>query len=425
VKPHQNIFFYYRGPRARRENTLFDLQLENNTTKALINLLEHGGPAIMAAFLRLIDPQLATPDTLRRTRVRLQAEASMLSAVNHKWLVTITADQGALDDSQATSTHTRGVPDALVYSLPHFGIIIESKVSASLDEDQLRRHASGAGWTDYKRRDLAWRDIYKSFDGLDRLNERDRLLTNQFRQYLEIVAMAPFTGFTQYDFDFFIGEEEDYRPVLRKKLKEFGEMVYEALPGHIRARYNEGPYLGRVAGGEGRGAWLGLRKVQSPSDPFKHCNFTIELAEAALSFNAVIRDGKATDKRKPIGVLHTRISANAEALTEYLMELGAEFTLKIFSREGLSGSRILPGGENWRLEYVQRLDSVIPETVPMLLGLLHSLRYPGIHLGRELSRGEVLSKSPGELLKEGVTAITRLYPFLRFLEEGHFGESVN
>jgi len=236
--------------------------------------------------------------------------------------------------------------------------------------------------------------------------------------------MAPFTGFTQYDFDFFIGEEEDYRPVLRKKLKEFGEMVYEALPGKIRARYNEGPYLGKIAG-RGGGAWLGLRKIQSPSDPFEHCNFTIELAEAALSFNAVIRDGKATDKRKPIGVLHTRISANGEALTEYLMELGAEFTLKIFSREGLSGGRILPGGENWRLEYVQRLDSVIPETVPMLLGLLHSLRYPGIHLSRELSRGEVLSKSPDGLLKEGVTAITRLYPFLCFLEEGHFGESVN
>lgn len=424
MKPHQNIFFYYRGPRAGRVDALFDPQLENNTTKALINLLEHGGPAIRAAFLGLVDPQLATPDALRRTRVRLQEEASMLSAVNRRWLVTITADQGALDDVQLTSGHTRGVPDALVYSLPHFGIIVESKVSAPLAEDQLIRHVSGAGWTDHERRDLTWSEVYKSFDGLNRLNERDRFLVNQFRQYLEVTAMTPFTGFTRYDFDFFVGDEEDYRPILRKKLKEFGEMVYEALPEYVRARYDEGPYLGRVAAsGEDRGAWLGLRKVQSQKDPLRHCNFTIELDDSVLSFNAVIRDGKATDRRKPIGVLFKRISESADALDDYLKSLGREYTLRIFSREGLAGGRILPGSENWRLEFLQRLDSVIPETVPMLLGLLRSIRFPGILLRRELSRSQVLSMSSEKLLDEGIKAISRLYPLLVFLEQGSLTEA--
>jgi hypothetical protein len=238
------------------------------------------------------------------------------------------------------------------------------------------------------------------------------------------VGMAPFTGFTRYDFDFFVGEEEDYRDVLRNRLKQFGEIVYQALPDNIRAQYDEGPYLGRVGRGEDRGAWLGLRKVQSTGDPLRHCNFTIELDESALSFNAVIRDGKATDKSKPIGVLYTRISENAAALTRYLSGLGSEFRLKVFSRASATGGRPLPGSEIWKLECIQRLDHVIPESVPMLLGLLRSIPFPGIHLSRELSRGRVLSMSPDDLQAEGVEAIKRLHPFLCFLEGGQLADPV-
>ena len=35
--PHQNIFYYYRGPSKRNKDSLYDIQIEDNTTKSLIN----------------------------------------------------------------------------------------------------------------------------------------------------------------------------------------------------------------------------------------------------------------------------------------------------------------------------------------------------------------------------------------------------
>ena len=38
--PHQNIFYYYRGPVKRKKKSVYDIQIEDNTTKSFINLLE-------------------------------------------------------------------------------------------------------------------------------------------------------------------------------------------------------------------------------------------------------------------------------------------------------------------------------------------------------------------------------------------------
>ena len=47
---HQNIFFYYRGP-SKGEGRV-ERQVENNTTKALINVLEYTNPIVRERFLR-------------------------------------------------------------------------------------------------------------------------------------------------------------------------------------------------------------------------------------------------------------------------------------------------------------------------------------------------------------------------------------
>jgi len=52
-RPHHNVFFYDRGPSAResrQEGERYQQQVEDNSTKALVNVLQHGGPTSPAAF---------------------------------------------------------------------------------------------------------------------------------------------------------------------------------------------------------------------------------------------------------------------------------------------------------------------------------------------------------------------------------------
>lgn len=50
---HRNIFSYFKGVSEAEQDR--DRQLENNTTKALVNTLEHCPPHVVTAFLNWLD----------------------------------------------------------------------------------------------------------------------------------------------------------------------------------------------------------------------------------------------------------------------------------------------------------------------------------------------------------------------------------
>ena len=205
--PHQNIFYYYRGPSSKGDDTLFDIQVEDNTTKSLINIIElcHdiGSDELLYAFIR----EIGAP---KRPVTGFKLQKSL----------------------------ERSRPDAVI-DLSDYTVHIESKVGAAVDLGQIRRHLKDIGSQDRlvvisnKVGDgellkeihdtrvayLRWADIHRiclqiiSTIRGDRKNSHIVHLIKQFIDYLEVIVMTDFCGFKEADFDFWVDPNPNYVPI--------------------------------------------------------------------------------------------------------------------------------------------------------------------------------------------------------------------
>lgn len=103
--PYKNIFYYYRGP-SINQTAEFDKQIEDNSTKALINLFENCSHDIVIAFLNEVRISI---NTCEKVSYDLQV---------------------ANDESR---------PDALII-INGQSIFIESKIDSPLDKNQIFSH---------------------------------------------------------------------------------------------------------------------------------------------------------------------------------------------------------------------------------------------------------------------------------------------
>lgn len=207
---YHNVFFYFRGPSAKAlgqpQNAT---QVEDNTTKALVNLLELVDEDLASSWLASlrIDPGLNTSDW----RFFLQRGPEPCTATDRR-LVIITAGDDASKATWAESTADKGRIDAAIYWPGEILVAVESKVTASLDGGQLIRHAGDWGIPVPVVGDgsslpeewifTTWADVYewaRAELGRDH-TALTRLLLEQFAEYLEIIGVTPFAGFRPEDF---------------------------------------------------------------------------------------------------------------------------------------------------------------------------------------------------------------------------------
>jgi len=204
--PYRNIFYYYRGPSSVMENSI-NSQIEDNTTKALINTLEMSDKKLL--WNLLTDLNIIVP-----------------KSENIKF------------DLQVSKSTSR--PDALIL-IDDVEILIECKVKLILTEDQLKRHISelkkGYLLCITKRKEdekvvlslddkriiyISWDKIYLLFkETFAKIAERKSLfIISQFLEYLEVINMAPFTGWNKKDFEAFLNINEDTKRELRLRVKD-------------------------------------------------------------------------------------------------------------------------------------------------------------------------------------------------------------
>lgn len=395
--PHKNIFYYYRGPSKRvQDEIIYDKQVEDNSTKALVNCLDYCTDNLLNHFIKYFDLN-----------------------INVKGI-----PQYLLQVSLSKSR-----PDAQI-KFVNSSIYIENKIDAKISKEQLLNHKKELDVTDllilltkddYDKKILnelriihiRWSSLFKCFFSYKPTSKSEEFLIEQFINFMEVIGLSDFNGFNNDDFDFFINKIDDYKPIVRNKIEKFGNKVYNSLNDEIRSLYTD-KYIGNIPKAFDF-VWFGIRKPQNRSNVFRHCNFVISINSEILNFYIVIRDGKFTDK-KPIGILYKKIKNNKDEFQELLNSFKDRYYIQVAKRVPRYGTKIMPGNERWVLLSNISLEIVKEETINFLLMLLENIGFPGIRLGINIKRGTEILQKPEELIKFGKEIIEDGYKMLNFLE---------
>lgn len=228
---HHNIFCYYRD---FKEDPSPIRQLENNTTKALINTLEHGRERVVLPFLEWLGVRAD-----EKPRFYLQRSMLPEVAIRKKKLRLLLAllhrTVGIPLDACEKAAPADSRPDAWIVG-KDFAILIESKVFAPFDQEQMKLHLNKLfGDEPPKYREITWADIHKFFLNLcTHLQGLEAWLVQQFAEYLEVIGMNDFCGFRKDFFDyFFIHDDEDARKWVKHNMEVFANNILDELKKSI------------------------------------------------------------------------------------------------------------------------------------------------------------------------------------------------
>ena len=201
--PYKNIFYYYRSP-VVNSFFLYDDQIENNTTKALINFLLYSNNEFLFSFLKHIN-------------------------INSNYI------SNPLFDLQVSISTS--IFDAEI-RIGNVSIYIESKIFAPLDLNQIQKHLTNIGnnyllvitpkyahynillkFKDKRLRFVTWQNIYSFYSIFSNIDVNKNFLLNQFLEYLELINMSEFNGFTLRDFESFLYIDQDPKRESRQRVK--------------------------------------------------------------------------------------------------------------------------------------------------------------------------------------------------------------
>jgi hypothetical protein len=413
--PHQNIFYYYRGPSKRKENTIYDIQVEDNTTKSLINLLEF---THKVGFDNLID------GFLEIAKVR---KPEILSF--------------RLQPAERESR-----PDAVI-NFAGGKLYLETKVRASLGVEQIIRHLKAIGENDRlivvtnNPKDInlleeckdsrciyqSWQQIHKLCLNIlkeIKLNKESisiKVIFESFIEYLEVIVMTEFNGFSDEDFDFCYDRNIHYVPILRNKLDSLANKIGESLTSSLR-KYSE-VKVGNISrtAKDDRAAWVAIKKKKDNADIFNQCNYTIEVAKSCLEINTVIRNGRTDNMHKPIGIFHKKLTDNPCGFINIIKRIENNAKFVICRRQKRNEKAPLHGNEKWERYFEIDLHDISTEDdVHYLCEVIKKAdkkpTLPGIYVQHTIDRKEGILRDASELKKKIISTMLDFKPVLDFLE---------
>jgi hypothetical protein len=420
---HQNIFYYYRG--AKQSGPERDQQLEDNTTKALLNTLQHCSPVVAAKLLGWVG--ITAPG---RTEFALQKSTiggERIRSKSQRLLLGIVGQAQAANESicnQLTGAQvTDGRPDAWLYG-EDFVVLIESKVGASvLEPNQMSCH--GKKLRPYvaprpRCRVLTWAQVHKFFVALlPDLRDKNKWLVEQFTQYLEWTGMTEFVGFEEGIFEFFVHSDKDpdAKKWVRDTMRALAEKVLYGDQG-LKAfdRFYEGYHIGRF-GPEDDHYWVAF----GPKEFKQSAHQTISLYEYGLEVFVNV------ELLPVIKKLREKIQSNEPLFRQVISQLPPPFTVQIRERK-----RRKKGVMDYDDYIIAAIETGIYEQIPYGLddpqspgfeyirALLQQIEYPYLSIRRRIDRKRVLEPSGGNgeaLVNEVIGVLKAFHPVVHFINQ--------
>jgi hypothetical protein len=278
---HHNVFVYYRGPSAQKISQQdAHSQVEDNATKALINVLEHGEDRLARSFAGRFAPQTVEGWPDRQAGYHLQGGPPNVSA-GARVLLGISLEAALDTTALPKPPEAVGRIDAAIVP-PHGGLIaIETKIVDNLDPHQLERHRIDWDIAPADTRLVRWVEIWTWARSGRELSTAPvtRFLLEQFCEYLEILGFGRWAGFREEDFDQFTTWSWNHQPVLRARMRSAWERVLELMAPEDAA------WLGAIAAGNlpksTTSAWAQTNRMQPGT------NLTLQLGADELQLNLV------------------------------------------------------------------------------------------------------------------------------------------
>lgn len=218
---HHNIFYYYRG--ASLSDTARERQLEDNTTKALVNVIEHCDLNVSKAFLDWLGIEVCDKPICELQRTNISCGSIKRKSI--RILLGLIPSKASHSSNNTSPARSDSRPDAWIYGNDYV-ILIESKIVGGLDRHQIHRHQAILQ-TKEDPIVKTWPQIHHFFKTLNvNLSSKDAWIIYQFIKYLEFNSMGGFTGFDAEIFDFFLSQGDvDTKKWFREYMHIFAEAV--------------------------------------------------------------------------------------------------------------------------------------------------------------------------------------------------------
>ncbi|MBN1810991.1 MAG: hypothetical protein JXA14_04065 [Anaerolineae bacterium] len=424
---HHNIFHYYRGVQQSGQDR--DQQWEDNTTKALINTLEHSRSTVALKFLEWLG--IAATGQVRFELQKMTISTGEIQSRSKRLLLGLVPSKGTKDPcaglDKAVTEKEDSRPDAWIYG-SDFVVLIESKVKGFLEPNQMEMHCQKlqAGTDQQPQCEVrTWAEVYQFFVGiLPELSGKDEWIVEQFKQYLEGIGMAEFTGLEREIFDYFIThDDEEMRQRVKGTMQAFAEKVLgglQAFDSSFYQSYDVGPLRFKdeycwVAFGPGNKGYRQWAHQTISLYAYKLDVFVnVELIDAVGRLRKKIRqDGQAF--RETVSSLPVPFSVQLEERIEKQVTIYDYYAIAKLEADVLKKPHSRPYGlkdpQSYGFRYVEKL--------------LEQINLPCLSVRRRIDRHRALELSQGNgdsLVDEVVGIMKAFHPLVKFINEPDYAK---